>query len=635
MLQSIHGLAKSWIFKGLMLLLVVSFSIWGIGDMFRSNPGKREVAIVGGIKISALALESRFEKDLPRLRQMFGGTLTAQQARQFGFLEHTLEMMIEETLYDLQAQKLGLNVSSAYILDQLGREPSLRDESGHFNRQMWQQALSKMGLTEKMFFELERHNMARQLVLGNLMANIEAPKTIIDHLYQARGAMRILEVITLQDDLLKHDNAQSLQNPDEETLRAWYAAHESDFTAPDYRAITIARLSAADRAENINVTEEELQKAYEARREAFKLPPSRDLVQVVLQDEEAAKALLENALKQSSLTKAAREAGLTPIVMTRITEDNILPELYAPVFSLITGETSNPIKSSLGWHIVKISSIYESSYTPLSEVKDDLRKIIQSEKSANTLSETLGAIDDALAAGQSLEDVAETFRLHLTRFAAVDDKGQDAAGHRIEDFPAPSLTLRAAQDLEAQEISEILDDGKGQYYIVRVDQVTPSALRPFESVQAEVAKIWRAEMLRAHAENLAQNIAKSLREGTRATNYAALPGVGVKLSRPISYLGTMDPDVPQAALAEIFQMKKGDVIVAQSFGRHYVLRLSDIVPVDPQKPEASRQVVIDDMKDKMGLGLIDQYSAYLRTIFPVKINKDALNELKNRDNNAD
>src|ERR1700761_5236274 len=100
MMQSMRNLAQSWVFKGLMLILIVSFGIWGIGDIFRGNPLQRSVAKVGKVGISVQDLDREFEQTMVRARQMFGPGLTPAQAKQAGLLDSSLNSLIERAQID-------------------------------------------------------------------------------------------------------------------------------------------------------------------------------------------------------------------------------------------------------------------------------------------------------------------------------------------------------------------------------------------------------------------------------------------------------------------------------------------------------------------------------------------------------
>ena len=149
-------------------------------------------------------------------------------------------------------------------------------------------------------------------------------------------------------------------------------------------------------------------------------------------------------------------------------------------------------------------------------------------------------------------------------------------------------------------------------------------------LKKDVKKAWLDEEMARRAAAQANEMANSIRQGKSATSYASMAGVNVRLSQPISLLGDMDKDLIPTAIQHVFLMKKGDVITLSGPGRQYIIRLADIVPVDPNKPEPSRLKVVDDLKHVMPLEILNHYSRYVKKIFPVHIDSELLKELRNR-----
>ncbi|MGE4351076.1 MAG: peptidyl-prolyl cis-trans isomerase [Bdellovibrionales bacterium] len=628
MLQSMRDLAQSWIVKGLMLLLIVSFAIWGIGDMFRGNPAARVVATVGSEEIQAQDLEKRFQRELTQARAAFGPSLSADQARQMGLLDRTLNMMMQELTFDQAADRLGIHLSNDYVLASLAKDPELRTKDGHFNEALFHQILGKAGLSEQAFFDMQTKGDSRKVIADAILSTGIPPQTMIDTLYQARGAKRVLEVLTL-----KNSSVKGVKAPTDEELQAYYDKHQNDFIAPEYRGITIGSLSAAEMAKDISITDEDLHKTYDERSAELTIPESRDLVQIVLQDEAKAKSVAEQATAMHDLSKAAKEAGLTPIAMTKIDESSMLPELRAPILALKAGDVSPAVKSPMGWHVIQVKTVTPASTPSFEQAKADLTKMLQEERTGDIIAKTINQLDDAVAGNQSLEEIADMLKIHLTRYAALDASGLDPNGASPKDpIPAKSITLPSALSLNAGETGQVLDDGNGTYYVVRVDQITPSQVRPFAEIKTKVATAWTDEQYYEKAAAEAETMAKSLREGKSATSFASHPGVTIKLSAPMSILGEPDKNLPPEIVPQVYHMKKGDVTVAARAGNQYIVRLADIVPVNPKKPESTRLKVVDDLKKKVPQNLMEQYATYLQTHFPQTLDQELLLSLKRQGN---
>lgn len=626
MLQSIRELSKSWLFKGLMSLLVISFGIWGVGDMFKTHPGQREVARVGKEKIPVQMLDLRFRIALPEARQVFGPDLTIEQAKQIGVMDRTLNLMMQESAFDQEANRLGLKLDDAIVFRRIAKMPHFQDKSGSFNVQAWQDLIGRSGLTERLFIDQEKGGMIRTLLFKTMIANTTPPQTLIDNMYRARGAKRILEVVALKNDSLK-----SIPTPSDADLDAYRGEHEELFTAPEYRGLTIARLLAQDVEKDVAISEEDVKKAYETRGDELVLPETRDLIQVVLQDEDKAKALYEAAKSSKSLSDSAKTKGLSAVALNKVDDKTILPELYTTAFGLTIGEVAEPVKSPMGWHVMQVKAVHQGGKPTFDQVKDELKKTLHEERVGDLLARSINQLDDLLAEGKTLEDVADSLKLHLTRYPFVDAQGKGADGKPIKNMVSPDNVVRAAFDLGAGETGQVMNDKEGNYFVVRTDQISPSRVMPLGEVRTKVLEALMNEKQAAEAAKAIEEMAQDIRDGAKATSFASRPGVEVNLSKPISVLGDMDKSLPQTAMSQVFKMKKGDVITAADKEKAYALRLVDIVPVDPRKPEASRVKIVDDLKDRIRLDYMEHYTSRLHTLFPERINESLLAQLKNQE----
>ena len=151
MMQTMRHLAQSWLFKGLMLIFVISFGIWGIGDIFRGNPLQRTVATTAGVSITVQDLTREFDAVLVRARQAFGPELTAEQAKQIGLLDTALNGLIERAEIDREIERLGIIVNDRAVLDEVLAQQSMRTKDGTLDRDKFQQLLANAHLSEAGF----------------------------------------------------------------------------------------------------------------------------------------------------------------------------------------------------------------------------------------------------------------------------------------------------------------------------------------------------------------------------------------------------------------------------------------------------------------------------------------------------
>jgi peptidyl-prolyl cis-trans isomerase D len=623
MLQSMRHLAHTPVVKGLMIVLVVSFALWGIGDIFRGNPLERSVAKVGHESITVQALTRQFDQALVDARRRFGPDFTAQQAKQMGILDKTLVTMEQRSQIDQIIKKLGINVSANVVLDEVAQQPQFRDKDGHFNKALFRQLLRQAGLNEQNFVEQGRQDLARHQLI-DVFTNVAAtPKTIVDNVYNARGQKRVLDVLTL-----KNDSIANLPAPDEKLLHDFYDKNPQLFTAPEYRSLTIARLSTDDVAKEITFSDEDLKKEYDTHPEQLIQPERRDILQVVLQNEDKAKELEANAKASGNLTAAAKTMGYSTIPLDQTEEKTLLSELVKPVFSLKQGEISDPIHSSLGWHVVQVKKIFPSGKPEFNAIKETMRKEMQRDQAIENMTKDVNQLDDELAAGHSLEDIADSLKMRVIKIPAIDAAGKTPDGKAPAELPNKDDVLKTGFSQNGGDTSPVIDDKNGNYIVIRTDEVTPSAVKPFDSVKDQIIAAWKSAEQAKRAAAEAEKIATDLRSGKSAASYNGQPGIEVRTSKPISLLGDTDAELPPSVLPSVYKLKKGEVTVLPILDKQYVLRLAEILPANTNDSDEAKSKIADELKSTVPNELTEEYLKYLSIIFPVEVNQDALETVR-------
>src|SRR5262249_5717886 len=133
MLQAIRSQATSIVVKILFGLLILTFGIWGIGDIFRNRSTDTTVARVGGRAVSAQEVSQALRKAMDRLRGMFGGSLDLDQAKQIGLVDNVVQRMISGDLIDLEIDRLGLAVAKEAVDEAIVNDPNFRGDGGRFD----------------------------------------------------------------------------------------------------------------------------------------------------------------------------------------------------------------------------------------------------------------------------------------------------------------------------------------------------------------------------------------------------------------------------------------------------------------------------------------------------------------------
>ena len=623
MLQSMRQMAHSWVVKGLLFLLILSFGVWGIGDMFRGNPMQKTVAKAGKIEISVEQLNRLFEQTLAQAKRSIDPNITAQQARQMGLLDKALDNAIKRDLIDQNIAALGIDVSPQAVLTMLASQTQFRNKDGSFNKALFNQLLQQQGLTERSFLAQGQQDLSRQILVAALSGSHDVAQTEIDALYKARAQKRVLDVVTV--DAGKMNGALA---PDDKALHDFYSANPNLFSSPEYRGLTVAALSTDTVGKDIQIPDADVKKEYDAKLDQLSKPEQRDIIQVVVQDEDKAKQLVVAARASGNLIEAAKQEKETAIPLDQMTEKNLLPELAKSVFALKDGEISDPVKTQLGWHVVQLKKITPAGTPSFDKVKAELRDDMRRDQAIEAVTRSVNQLDDQLAAGHSLDDIADELKLRLVKIPAVDATGLMPDGKAPGELPNKDQVLKDAFAQNTGDTSPVEDDKMGNYYVVRTDAVTPSGAKPFDTVKSDVAAAWKAQEQRKLAVAEGKKIEQALRDGKPADSLADGGAVTARISNPLSQLGDSDPLLPPDILSQVFKLKKGATASAASGNSLIVVRLDKIIDADTAKDDPRKSMVEGTIKQASADEILDQYILHLYDVFPVTKDQAVLDHMR-------
>ena len=620
MLDIFRSASQTWIVKLLFALLALSFVAWGVGDFTRNHAlGTGPAITVGSVDVSASEVEQEFKRDFERMQPQFGGKLTPEDARKLGFMENTIQTITTRLLVDEAARNLGLSVSDATVLRAVESDPNLKDERGQVDRERLRAAINRMGLTEQAFLKIARAEQTRNQLAVALTAGVSAPQSLIDRLAKRRFEERVAEVVSVADTAVPAPAA-----PTDSQIETFYKANTKLFMAPEYRALTVLLLRPSDVDAQVQISDDDIAGAYDQRAAEFNIPEKRQASQLLLTSQEQADKAAQLVKAGRDISDIAKELKIQAIDLGTVSQAELPAELADPIFQAPQGTTVGPVKSDLGWHVIKVSSITKGNVKKLEDVKAQVVADLRRQKDMDALSTLSSKVDDALGGGASLEEAAKTFSLKIVKVAAVDQKGLGADDHPVTDLPKSANLLEIAFHTDQGSESQLTENGQDGYFLVRVDGVTAPAPRPLTAVKASVVQTLSAQVRHASAQKKAEAIAQQLKSGTPLAAIEKAPGIAVKTTAGFTRDGAHADDLPASLVGQLFEKKVGEVEVADATTAWVAARLSAIEPVDISKRADAVKTISNTLSQSVAGDTADQYIAALTAQFGVKIDRSQL-----------
>jgi len=624
MLEAIRKHTGGIVVKALMGLLILSFAIWGIGDIGMGGGSSSVAATDGDEEISRNRLRNEVQRRLTEFRKLTGQTLTEEQTRSMGINRATLNQLIDTTLISQGAGKLGITISNDQVAVAIRENKQFRSELGSFDRTRFTQAMNNLGLSETGYVQLLRGDMERNQFVSSLSLGVVTPKKLTDDLYRHRMEQRTAETIRIPDSA-----AKDLPKPDEATLAKFHKDKASRFTAPEHRSLTVISMTADDLAKEIAVSEDETKASYDQRVHEFSVAEQRDIMQMVFTEEKTAqkahKMLAEGrAFEDVGKEVAGQEKDLLSFGF--MTKEQMMPELAASAFSVDKGKFSEPVKSPLGWHLIRVKDVKEGRSKTYAELKDRLKSDIAREKALDGLFGLSNKVEDELGGGATLREAADRLGLKVVKISSVDRAGSDAKGNPVPNLPKGEFLTVAFETLLGED-SQMTEAGSDGYFALKVDGVTPSVLRPLDTVRKEVTEAWKQTQRAEGARKLAEKLTAEIKgSGTDMAAIAKTKGFDYKETKDL----LRQPNRSQASLppvltGKLFEMVPGEAAFGRDGDSYIVARLKKVKPAALGADKKTHTALSNKIADGIRQDLVRQLADGLRKYYGVTINMQALN----------
>lgn len=523
MLDLVRRGVKSWVAKVLLGVLVASFAVFGIGDVFSNSLGS-SVASVGNQKVSAERFLAAFNGEMRGATQRFGQPVDVQLARQLGLDQQVLSRMAAEATLDQTMEDLSISAPDAVVAETIIADPSFQ-AAGQFDDAQYKYLIAQNGFSIEGYEEQTRRALARNQLTAALVAGATAPAGAAEALLAYQGERRRIDYITLNIA----DHAENAGEADEATLAAHHEANPELFSAPEMRDAVYLHVSIDDMVSEFSPDEGELQALYDARSSLYAQPERRDLYQTIYGDEAeaaAAKARLDAGELDFDALLAERDETRADTSLGDVTNGDLAEATAKAAFEATDEGVVGPIDTGFGFALIDVAAITPAETIPFEDARAELAIDLQREAAVDAAPGIAGEIDDLRAGGATLEEIASDLGLMLGQAKGVsaDNRNDDLTGD-----PAFIADLFASEEGEERDLVENDDGG---YFVLRLDGVTEAALRPLDAVRTEVTAHWRSTQLAASLRARAEALVERLNEGELLAVAADELGVDVQTEGP-------------------------------------------------------------------------------------------------------
>ena len=627
MISAFRSYLNTWYVRGLFLILVAAFALWGVGDVIRNIGTDTWVAKVGDRTIEPPELQEVFRGALAQYSRNRPGA-DPNAAMRLQIAGQALENLIVRTAVDEQVRRMRILVPDAALRESVFSIPAFRGANGGFDRQVFETVLRNNNLTEGRFLELQHDDLARRQLLEPVRAGVVAPDVLTLQAFGYRDERRAADMVEFP-----FASVAAPPPPDAATLTRWYDNHPWLYSTAEYRRIKAVILAPQTLAKDILVSDADLHTAYDQRKSEFVQPEKRSVQVLLSSDAAKARAMADKwraGADWATMQAAAKADGGTAVELNGATDQEIpMPELAKAVFAAVPQAVSDPVQSPLGWQVFRVTATTPGSERSFDQVKDELRDKLVAERAADLMYDRANKLDNVLATGATLDEIPSDLGLAAIA-GTLDAEGNTASGTPAP-IPGPpelrSAVVTAAFQIQPGDPPHLVEvqtpqEGGSAYYAMQVESIVPPAVRPYDEVKDKVASDWTQNEVRRAANVGASNLLAAIEKGQSIADAALVAGVTMRHS-PLVDRATATEGMPAALQNVLFNMKKGDPVEVETPDGFVTAVLTEIKQADPKDDPAGYTQVRDRLNRETGDDVEQIFANALRARASPRINQPA------------
>ncbi|QXQ16882.1 SurA N-terminal domain-containing protein [Pseudomonas tolaasii] len=597
MLQNIRDNSQGWIAKTIIGIIVALMAFTGIEAIFQaSTNNKQDVAKVNGEEITQTELSQAVDMQRRQLMQQLGKDFDASLLDEKLLRDAALKGLIDRKLLLQGAADSKFGFSEA-ALDQVILQTPEFQVDGKFNAERFDQVIRQLGYSRMQF----RQMMTQEMLIGQVRAGIVGSGFVTDAevLAFARLEKQTRDFATVN---IKADPAAVKLTDDE--VKAYYDQHAKEFMTPDQVVIDYLELKKSSFFDQVTVKDEELQAAYQ--KETANLAEQRRAAHILIEvndkvTEAQAKAKIEEI--QARLAKGekfealAKEFSQDPGSANNGGDLGFAgPGVYDPdfetaLYALNKDQVSAPVRTSFGWHLIKLLGVEAPQVPTFASLKDKLTRELKTQQVEQRYVEATKHLEDAAFEASDLAQPAADLKLTVhTSTPFGREGGEGVAANR-----AVVTAAFSPEVLDEGANSSAIELDPETIIVLRAkEHLKPSQL-PLESVSAAIRTQMTKERASAAAKAHADELIASLRDGKTPLNQP-VDGQAWKVTEAATRSAeAIDPAVLQA----LFRMPKPAAKDKPTFttvtladGSLVIVRLNGVneaaAPTDEEKAQYRR-----------------------------------------------
>lgn len=512
MLQNIRDNSQGWIAKTIIGVIMALMALTGFDALFRATSTSQDAAKVNGEEITQNELSQAVEMQRRQLAQQLGKDFDPALLDEKMLHDSALKGLVDRKLLLQGAADAKFGFSEAALDQQILQTPEFQVD-GKFSADRFDQVIRQLGFSRLQF----RQMMAQEMLIGQVRAGLAGSSFVTDAQVDAfaRLEKQTRDFATLT---LTADTASAKVSDDE--IKAHYDEHAKEFMSPEQVVLDFIELKKSVFFDQVQVKDADLQAAYQ--KEIGNLAEQRRAAHILIEvndklNDAQAKAKIEEIqarlAKGEDFAALAKELSQDPGSASKGGDLGYAGQgVYDPAFetalyALKKDQVSAPVRSSFGWHLIKLLGVEAPSVPTFASLKDKLTHELKAQQVEQRFVDAMKKLEDSAFEASDLSQPAQELGLKVQTTAAFGREG----GEGITSNRAVIQAAYSREVLEEGANSAALELDPETAVVVRVKEHRQPEQLPMEGVAAAI----RAQLIKNHASDAVKTKGEALLAGLR------------------------------------------------------------------------------------------------------------------------
>ena len=627
------------IVQGFLALITLPFAFWGVDSYIRNVGPGNDVAVVGDSKITQQQFQQSWRDQMDRARQQLGPNFRQETFDTPEMRQAVANSLVDQRLLLLEANKGRLGINNALLVEIISTMPSLQVD-GKFSKARYEAALAAQGMSPEQFEARLRQDMVMQQLVGAIGDTGIVSSVSAEMMLRIQSEERQVAEIRITPEQFAGE-----VKLDADAARKFYDENQKQFQTPELVRAEYVVLSLDGLLSQVAVSDAEVKAWYEAHLSRYQQPEERRASHILITlaagasdaDKAKAKAKAEEVLKDvqknpAKFAEQAKQHSQDPGSAANggdlgfFGRGMMVKPFEEAVFKQKPGELSGLVQSDFGFHIIKVTGIKEGKQKKLDEVRAEIEGELKRQGAQKRYAEAAEAFTNMVyEQSDSLAPVAEKFKLKIQQSPMLPRQVPQQALAALGPLGNEKLLAALFTDdaIKNKRNTDAVEVAQNTLVSARVLEHKPAAVRPFESVRADIETMLKAKEATALAKKKGEEKLAELTGGQDKINWALVKNVSRLQGK----------QVPAPALQAIFRADVSKLPAYAGvelpnnggYALHKIMAVKPLETVDADK----RRVLQRDYENMTAQEDFAAYLAGLRQRYKVEINKSVL-EAKER-----